>query len=435
MDSTRPTPLSETPAAGLRPDEGRSDGTCPTGAGSALRPLGPADLAARVAELSAELVACRRDFHRWPELSFREVHTAARIASELQAMGLEVQTGVAKTGVVGLLRGGRASSADAKTLLLRADIDALPLDEQNDVSYRSRNPGVMHACGHDAHMAMLLTAIRILAEQRESLAGNLKFVFQPAEEGPGGADLMIAEGVLDAPRVDAAIGFHIWNDLPVGVIGVRPGPLMASSDEFEIVIEGQGTHAADPHLGVDAVVVAAHVLTALQSIVSRQVSPLDSAVLSVGKIVSGSAHNVIAQTAHMSGTVRTFNEELRATMPGRIERLIEGVAAAFGAKARLDYRYQYPVLVNAPELTTLVRRAAERSVGFERVITAEATMGAEDMAYFQREVPGCYFLIGSANPDKGCDKPHHHPQFDIDEDAMPLGVQVIVQAALDYLTD
>lgn len=393
-------------------------------------PLPPEGIRARVSELSADLVACRRDFHRWPELSFREVHTAARIASELHAMGLEVQTCVAKTGVVGLLRGGIPGG---KTLLVRADIDALPLDEQNDVPYRSRNPGVMHACGHDAHMAMLLSAIRVLVEHRDSLPGNLKFVFQPAEEGPGGADLMIEEGVLSNPQVDAAIGFHIWNELPVGVVGLRPGALMASSDEFEIVIEGQGTHAADPHLGVDAVVVAAHVLTALQSIVSRQVSPLDSAVLSVGKIVSGSAHNVIAQTAQMSGTVRTFSEELRATMPQRISQLIEGVAMAFGATARLEYRYQYPVLVNSPEMTTLVRRAAERVIGHDRVVTAAATMGAEDMAYFMREVPGCYFLIGSANPAKGFDKPHHHPQFDIDEDALPVGVQVIVQAVLDYL--
>lgn len=425
MDMIRPSSTPDSPAADPAPAE--AGGFGPLG-------LDPVGLGARVGELGAELLAWRRDFHRWPELSFREVHTAARIASELHAMGLEVQTGIAKTGVVGLLRGGRAGT-DARTLLLRADIDALPLEQQNDVPYRSRNPGVMHACGHDAHMAMLLTAIRILAEQRESLTGNLKFVFQPAEEGPGGADLMIAEGVLSNPRVDAAIGFHVWNDLPVGVIGVRSGPLMASSDEFEITIEGMGTHAADPHLGVDAVVVAAHVLTALQCIVSRQVSPLDSAVLSVGRIVAGSAHNVIAQTAQMVGTVRTFNEELRATLPGRIEQLIQGVAAAFGATARLDYRYQYPVLVNAPEMTTLVRRAAEKAVGFERVITAEATMGAEDMAYFQREVPGCYFLIGSANSEKGYDKPHHHPEFDIDEDAMPLGVQVLVQAALDYLAN
>ncbi|MNR85343.1 putative hydrolase YxeP [compost metagenome] len=427
MDMTRMPQTSETLSPGLPP----------LGAPEAMGPLTPVRLRERVADLTAELVACRRDFHRWPELSFREVHTAARIASELHTMGLEVQTGVAKTGVVGLLRGGRSAGnrSGGKTLLVRADIDALPLDEQNDVSYRSRNPGVMHACGHDAHMAMLLTAIRVLAERRESLPGNLKFVFQPAEEGPGGADLMIEEGVLENPRVDAAIGFHIWNELPVGVVGVRPGPLMASSDEFEIVIEGQGTHAADPHLGVDAVVVAAHVLTALQTIVSRSVSPLESAVLSVGKIVSGSAHNVIAQTAHMSGTVRTFNEELRATMPRRIEQLIQGVAMAFGATARLEYRYQYPVLSNAPEMAALVRTAAERALGAERVVTADATMGAEDMAYFLREVPGCYFLIGSANSEKGLDKPHHHPQFDIDEDALPVGVQAIVQAVLDYLAD
>ncbi|HEY9897594.1 MAG TPA: amidohydrolase [Pantanalinema sp.] len=386
-------------------------------------------LDAAVDAMTAELVETRRDFHRWPELSFQEVHTAARIAQALHGLGLEVQTGIAKTGLVALLRGARAG----KTVLVRADIDALPLHEEAPHSYVSRNPGVMHACGHDAHMAMLLGAIRFLVAHRDRLCGNVKFVFQPAEEGPGGADLMIEEGVLEGPRVDAALGFHIWNELPVGTLGIREGALMASADEFELHVRGQGGHGADPHLSVDAVVVAAHIVTALQTVVSRMVSPLESAVLTVGQIAAGSGHNIIAQDAVMRGTVRTFDERLRAEMPRRIEALAQGVASAFGARCELRYKHQYPVTVNDREMTRLVRRAAEHAVGVERVVEAERTMGSEDMAFFLQKVPGCYFLIGSFNAAKGFDKPHHHPSFDIDEDALPIGVKVIVQSVLDYL--
>lgn len=387
------------------------------------------ELDAAVCAMTPELVETRRDFHRWPELSFQEVHTAARIAQALHGLGLEVQTGIAKTGLVALLRGARPG----KTVLVRADIDALPLHEEAAHSYVSRNPGVMHACGHDAHMAMLLGAIRFLVDHRDKLCGNVKFVFQPAEEGPGGADLMIEEGVLEGPHVDAALGFHIWNELPVGLVGVRSGPLMASADEFELHVHGQGGHGADPHLSVDAVVVAAHVVTALQSVVSRMVSPLESAVVTVGQISAGSGHNIIAHDAVMRGTVRTFNERLRAEMPRRIEALAEGVAAAFGATCELRYKHQYPVTVNDREMTSLVRAAAEQVIGSERVVEAEQTMGSEDMAYFLQKVPGCYFLIGSYNAEKGYDKPHHHPSFDIDEDALPIGVKVIIQSVLDYL--
>ncbi len=382
-----------------------------------------------VAAMTPELVETRRDFHRWPELSFSEVQTAARIAQALHGLGLEVETGVARTGLVAVLRGARPG----KTLLVRADIDALPLHEEATHSYVSRNPGIMHACGHDAHMAMLLGAIRFLVEHRDRLVGTIKFVFQPAEEGPGGADLMIAEGVLENPRVDAALGYHIWNELPVGTIGVRSGPLMASSDEFELHVHGQGSHGADPHLGTDAVVVAAHIVTALQTVVSRMVSPLESAVLTIGQITSGSGHNIIAQHALMTGTVRTFNEQLRAELPGRIEQLASNVAMAFGATCELRYKPQYPVTVNDRAMACLVRRAAEAAVGPENVVEAERTMGSEDMAYFLQEVPGCYFLIGSANPEQGLDKPHHHPSFDIDEAALPIGVKVIVLSVLDYL--
>ncbi len=391
--------------------------------------LSPERLAELARELAPGTVARRRDFHRWPELSFQEVRTAGIVAGELRALGLEVQTGLARTGVMGTLRGGKPGP----TLLVRADMDALPVDERNGHDFVSQVPGVMHACGHDAHAAMLLAAARILAGQREQLPGNVRFVFQPAEEGPGGAELMIEAGCLDHPTVDAVIGFHIWADLPIGIIGVRSGPLMASSDEVRLTITGRGGHGADPHLSVDAMLVAAHVLVGMQAIVSREIDPLIPAVITFGKAESGRGHNIIAHEAILSGTVRTFDEAVRKTMPQRIERLAEGIASAYGATCKIQYSPQYPVTVCDRQMCELVRRAARSVVKAEDVVEAEPTMGSEDIAYFLQERPGCYFLLGAANPDKGIDKPHHHPEFDIDEDALPIGVQIIVRSVLDFL--
>lgn len=394
-----------------------------------LAAIPPEDLRAFAAALTPQLVTWRRAFHRYPELSFQELHTAGRLAQELAHLGLPVRTGVARTGVVALLKGARPG----RTVLLRADIDALPLHERATHDYVSRQPGVMHACGHDAHMAILLGTAHYLAARRDRFAGQVKLVFQPAEEGPGGADLMIAEGVLADPPVEAAFGFHAWNELPVGVIGVRNGPLLAASDAFELVITGCGAHGADPHLGVDAVVVAAHLVTALQTVVSRQLSPLEPTVLTIGQIQGGSGHNILAEAAVLKGTVRTFCPELRARIPHLIEQLASGVAAAFGARAELRYRPQYPVTVNDPAMTEFVRQAARQIAGPDRVIEAPLSMGSEDMAYFLQQVPGTYFLVGSANPERGWDQPHHHPAFNLDEACLPLGMQVLAQATLDYL--
>ncbi|HEY9857289.1 MAG TPA: amidohydrolase [Stenomitos sp.] len=378
--------------------------------------------------IAPEMVANRRDFHMHPELGFEEVRTAGRLVQLLTGYGLEVETMVG-TGVVAYLRGAKPG----KTLLVRADIDALPVQEIATPPYRSIHDGKMHACGHDAHMAILLGVARVLAKRQNELAGTVKLVFQPAEEGPGGALPMIEAGVLEAPKVEAAIGFHVWNTLPVGQIGVRSGPVMANTDQFDLFIEGKGGHGAMPHLSVDAIAVAGQVITALQTIVSRNVSPLDSAVLTLGKIRGGDRHNIIAQTVELSGTVRSFSPAVGDLLPTRIEALVSGITRAMGASYRLDYQRTYPATVNDPGMTELVRQAAVKVVGEEHVVEAEPSMGGEDMAYFLKEVPGCYFFIGTANPEKGLDNPHHHPSFDIDERGLSLGAKVVIQAIYDYL--
>ncbi len=378
--------------------------------------------------IAPEIVANRRDFHMHPELGFEEVRTAGRLVELLKGYGLEVETMVG-TGVVAYLRGGKPG----KTLLVRADIDALPVQELSTHAYRSQHDGKMHACGHDAHMAILLGVARVLADRQSELAGTVKLIFQPAEEGPGGALPMIEAGVLENPKVDAAIGFHVWNNLPVGKIGVRPGPIMANTDQFDLYIEGKGGHGAMPHLSVDAIAVTGQVITALQTIVSRNVSPLDSAVVTLGKIRGGDRHNIIAQTVELSGTVRSFSAVVGDMLPKRIEDVIAGITQAMGATYRLDYHRTYPATVNDPGMTEVVRQAAAKVVGEDHVVECEPSMGGEDMAYFLQEVPGCYFFIGTANPDQGLDNPHHHPSFDIDERGLPVGAKVVIQAIYDYL--
>jgi amidohydrolase len=377
-----------------------------------------------------EIVAMRREFHRHPELGFAEEWTAQRIAEILADVpGLEVTAGIALTGLVVLLRGGRPGP----TLLVRADMDGLPIHELNQHDYRSQNDGVMHACGHDAHMAMQLGAIKRLAERRMELCGNVKFVFQPAEEGPGGAKPMIEAGVLRNPDVVAAIGFHIWNVLQVGQIGITEGPCMANTDTFELEIQGKGGHGAMPHLSVDSVVVAAHVITALQSVVARNVSPLERAVVTVGKVVAGDRHNIIAHTAHLSGTARSFTPEIGKLLPERVRAISEHICEAFGAKCHLSYNTVYPATVNDPAMCQRVWASAVKVVGEDNVVAAQPSMGGEDMSFFLQAVPGCFFFIGSANPEKGINVPHHHPEFQIDEDSLSIGTRVIVQAVLDYL--
>lgn len=386
-----------------------------------------------------QLITDRRRFHQHPELAYRETFTARTVAERLATNGYEVRTGVGRTGVVGLLRSTQqapgATSESAPTLLYRADMDALPIREENDVEYRSQNEGVMHACGHDAHVAIALAVAKQIVSEKDKLQGNLKFAFQPAEEGGNGALAMIEQGVLEDPRVTAAVGLHAWNNLPIGKVGVYAGALMAAVDEFELVIHGVGGHGAMPQQTVDAIVTAAQVITALQTIVSRNVSPLDSAVVTVGKINAGTAFNVIAETATIRGTVRTFSKETHAKIPEMVERVIRGVCESMGAGYKLDYIRQSSPLVNNAEMCELVAECAAEVVGAENVIRDESvrTMGGEDMAYFLERVPGCYFFLGTRNEARGLIHPHHSPRFDIDESALGMGVQIMTRVVRRYL--
>lgn len=387
------------------------------------------NLTDEVADLRPFIVAMRRDFHRHPELGFEEHRTAGIVAEKLREAGLEVTTGVANTGVVGLLRGVRPG----KTLLVRADMDALPLPEENVVEYRSTAPLAMHACGHDGHVAMALGAARALATLRDRLAGNVKFVFQPAEEGPGGAEPMIREGVLRDPPVDAAIGIHLWNELDVGKIGIGTGPMLAATDDFEITIEGVGGHGAYPHTAVDPVVIASHVVVALQSIVSRNVSPLHPAVVTVGTIQSGYRFNIIPRSAVLTGTLRSYREDVRKLIAERTREVAEGVAASFRARAHFHLNPGYHATINDAAMSAFAAEQASLICGARNVVSPEPSMGAEDMSYFLREVPGTFVFLGSRNPDRKLDAPHHSSLFDFDEAALGAGADLFVRAALAYL--
>ncbi|MEN9213604.1 MAG: amidohydrolase [Gloeomargarita sp. DG02_4_bins_56] len=379
--------------------------------------------------LQPQLIQWRRAFHQRPELGFQEVATAARVMHLLRQWGYEPETGIAKTGVVAVIRGQKPGPV----LALRADMDALPIQELNTVPYRSQVDGVMHACGHDGHTAILLGVAHYLAHQRDNLRGTVKLIFQPAEEGPGGAKPMIEAGVLQHPQVEAIFGLHLWNDLPAGAVGVRAGPLMAASDFFSCRIQGRGGHGAKPQQTIDALVVAAQVVVALQTVVARQISPLEPAVVTVGELHAGQARNVIADQATLGGTVRYFNPDLAPVMPRRLEAIIQGICQAYGATYQWDYEYLYPPLVNDPAMTDLVRTVAQQVVEPTLGLMPDCqTLGGEDMAFFLQAVPGCYFFLGSANPLKGLDFPHHHPRFDFDEAVLSLGVELLIRCLEQY---
>jgi len=384
-----------------------------------MKTLGPID--------RASLIATRRDIHQHPELGFEETRTANLIADRLRALAYQVTPGIGKTGVVGLKKN---EGRDGRCVLLRADMDALPVEEANAVPYRSRQPGKMHACGHDGHVAIGLEVARRLAPLE--LAGSVKFAFQPAEEISNGAQAMISDGVLEAPRVDAAFGIHLWNDLPVGTIGIMPGPVMASVDQFEIAILGRGGHAAAPHQTIDPVLVAAHVVTALQSLVSRRRDPLSEAVVSVTEVHAGRAFNVIPDRADLRGTVRTFGGHFFEDAPRLVEETAQGVASAFGARANVNYRRLSAPLINNEELSALMRDVAAALIGAGNVCQGVRTMGGEDMSYFLASVPGCFAFVGSARAD-GSSHPHHSPRFDIEEDALPIAAELLTQTTARYL--
>ncbi len=371
-----------------------------------------------VQAIHERIVSIRRDFHEHPEVSWQETRTQARVLEHLRGLGLADVRPIAKTGATALIEGRKRGPC----VLWRADMDALPVPERSSLSFASTNEGVMHACGDDAHMAIALGIAEVLAARRDSLAGSVRMVFQPAEEAAGGAQACIADGVLDAPHVSTALGLHISADIPIGAINVAPGPFFAAPTAFRISIEGRGGHAAAPHQSIDAVVVAAHVVTALQTVVSRSVAPSESAVLTVGKVAGGFRGNVIAESATMTGTIRSYTDVVREAMLQRAEQIVAGVCAAFQATYTFEHSTSCPPLVNDPAVTAFVHEEASAFFGTQAIVSA-ATMGAEDMGVFLQERPGCYFWLGARNEAKGIAGRHHDPAFVIDEDALAVGVE------------
>ena len=370
----------------------------------------------------AQLIAWRRDFHQHPELGFQETRTSSIVAGHLNDLGIEVQQGVGRTGVVGIVDG----AGDGPTVLLRFDMDALPIQEISDAPYRSQHAGVMHACGHDGHTAIGLGVATLLSRQRQRLFGRVKLIFQPAEEGLGGAMAMIQDGVLQQPAPDYAFGLHLWNQLAFGQVAIQAGPLLAAADEFSLTIIGRGSHGAMPHEGIDAVVVAAQVVTALQTIVSRLVDPTETAVLTIGTIHGGQAFNVLAGDVTMTGTVRTFDANIRQQVWQGIETLVHGICQAYGATFALQQAgCAAPATVNDPRATATMRQAAQALADATQVTPIKPLMIAEDMSEFLQRVPGCFALLG-AGPHP---HPHHNAGFDFDERALPVGVALLCETA------
>lgn len=377
-----------------------------------------------IQSLQPQLVEWRRQLHQQPELAFRERLTAEFIARKLREWGIEHQTGIAETGIAAVITGDRPGSV----LGIRADMDALPIQEENDVPYKSRHDGVMHACGHDGHTAIALGTAYYLSQHKQDLAGTVKIIFQPAEESPGGAKPMIEAGVLRDPDVEAIVGLHLWNSLPLGTVGVREGYLMAAVELFHCTIFGKGGHGAIPHQTIDSIVVGSQVVNALQAIVARNVNPIESAVVTVGKFHAGSAHNAIADTARLGGTVRYFNPDYQGFFGQRVEDTIAGICRSYGAKYDLDYWRLYPPTINDRGMADLVRSVAETVVETPMGVVPDCqTMAGEDMSFFLQEVPGCYFFLGSANAELDLAYPHHHPRFDFDETALAMGVEMFVR--------
>jgi amidohydrolase len=382
-----------------------------------------------IQSLQDQLVTWRRGIHQRPELGFKEWLTADFICDRLTDWGIEHQGKIAETGVVAVIKGTRPGPV----LGIRADMDALPIQEENPVAYCSQHDGVMHTCGHDGHVAIALGTAYYLAHHRDSFAGTVKIIFQPAEEGPGGAKPMIEAGVLTNPDVDAMVGLHLWNNLPLGTVGVRTGPLMAATEFFACTVQGKGGHGALPHQTVDSIVVAAQIVNALQAIVARNIDPTKSAVVTVGKFHAGTAHNVIADTATFGGTVRYFDPVYTSYFAPRLEQIVAGICQSHGASYRFDYSAQYPPVINDAGMADLVRSVALAVVETPAGVVPDChTMGGEDMAFFLQEVPGCYFFLGAANADKALAYPHHHPRFDFDETALGLGVEMFVRCVEAY---
>lgn len=391
---------------------------------TAAMPIRPA-----VRDAVDSLVEVRRGLHAHPETGYKEFRTSETVAAFLRESYPDVWTGIAKTGVSALLPG---ASQPERAILLRCDLDALPIQEENPSAYASQNPGVMHACGHDGHMSIMLHTARLARAGAARPEGSVRFVFQPAEEGPGGALAMIQEGVMKDPPVEAAFGLHLWSHLPRGKIALRPGAMMAGPDEFEIIVRGKGGHAAYPHTAIDAIVVASQIVVALQTVVARNTDPIETAVVSVGMFQAGSNFNILSETARLRGTIRTFKPAVRTLVVRRVREIAEGICATFGATCEFVFTDHYPPTVNDPAMAEFVAQIAGEVVGPENVIFDFTTMGSEDMSYFLREAPGAYFFVGAGDEARGIVHPHHSPHFDIDENALPIGVEIFLRIMERY---
>lgn len=382
-------------------------------------------------QYAQEVVALRRHLHAHPELSYQEFNTAKYIAQKLKEFGLHPQEGIAQTGVVVLIEGKNPSK---KTIALRADIDALPITEANEIEYKSKNNGVMHACGHDVHTASLLGTAKILNETKSQWEGTVKLIFQPGEEkNPGGASIMIKEGVLQNPAPTSIIGQHVFPLLPVGKIGFREGKYMASSDEIYLKVIGKGGHGAAPELTIDPVVIASHIIIALQQVISRNASPKQPTVLTFGKITAMGATNIIPNEVNIAGTFRALDETWRADGLKKIKKMAESIAEGMGGKCEVDIHHGYPCLENNPELTKAIRAAAMHYVGAENVVDIEQTLGSEDFAYYSQVIPASFYRLGTRNEAKGITSYVHTPTFNIDEDALKIGPGLMAWMAVQEL--
>lgn len=374
-------------------------------------------------------IQLRRDIHQHPEIQHQETRTAELVKNEMEAWGIEVKDHVATTGVLGFLKGGKPGP----TVMIRADMDALTMQEMNDVPYASCSPGKMHACGHDGHVAMLLTAARLLSEVKDSLPGNILFLFQPAEEGGYGALRMQKAGALEWHRPDYCLGLHIWNEMPIGTMVIHGGPLMAGTQKFEVHVIGKGGHGAVPHQAIDPLLTAAQITVNLQSIVSRNISPLDSAVISVCMLQAGTASNVIPQSARLEGTMRAFTPQMFEHLIKRFKSVVQNTAAAMECDVEIILEDPISSTTNDDEIAELTKQAVRQAIPETRIDEKHQTMGSEDMSIWLDEVPGCFFFLGSANPAKGLSAPHHHPRFDFDEDVLPMGAAALASAAVHIL--
>lgn len=383
-------------------------------------------------QYAQEVIAFRRHLHANPELSYQEFNTANYITQKLKEFGLHPQKGIANTGVVVLIEGKNPSK---KIIALRADIDALPITEANEIDYKSKNNGVMHACGHDVHSASLLGTAKILNETKSQWEGTVKLIFQPGEEkNPGGASIMIKEGVLQNPSPTSIIGQHVFPLLPVGKIGFREGKYMASSDEIYLKVIGKGGHGAAPELTIDPVVIASHIIIALQQVISRNASPKQPTVLTFGKITAMGATNIIPNEVNIAGTFRTLDEIWRADGLKKIKKMAESIAEGMGGKCEVDIHHGYPCLENNPELTKAIRTAAVQYVGVENVVDIEQTLGSEDFAYYSQVIPASFYRLGTRNEAKGITSYVHTPTFNIDEDALKIGPGLMAWMAVQQLS-